>query len=157
MLISNFHIQLRLDVVDACVVHQSACVDFVAVFLVVHRKLHFFLLFVGVGLGEALLVDLGDEGVTFACVGGKLTLELSLLLVHVSLILERVFVQDLVLLLARCQPLLVPLVVLELVQDIIFSVLGAHLAVLHFDLIYLTLLDESLVLVVPDLSFLAGL
>jgi hypothetical protein len=157
MLISNLHLELGLDVVHACFLHQAhARCEFVAV-VVVHCLLHFFPMLVRVGLSQALFVDLRDKRVAFPGVGGKVSFKLSDLLVHLCLVFERVFVQNLVLFFACVHTLLKALIVLKLCHNVCFGIIGAHRAVLYVDFVDLALFNQPLVLVITNRPFLASL
>ena len=73
------------------------------------------------------------------------------------LVLEGVFVEDLVLTLASVEAICEAVVILELLQDGLFRVLGPHGLILYLDLVESALIDQPLILVVPDLTLLTGL
>lgn len=77
--------------------------------------------------------------------------------VHVRLVLQHPLVDHFVLLLLSLQPLLVPAVVLELLNDGVACVLSAYQLILDLDGADLALVDELLVLVVADLPLRTGL
>lgn len=160
MLISNFHLELCLNVIHLLVVHEvDGLCEFVAVvlFSVLHRHRHLFPLFVRVRLCQALFVDLSDKGVTLSRVGAKIPFKLGLFFMHCRFVFERVLVQDLVFFLACGQPLAVTFVVLELFEYVGLGVVGTHGVVLYFDFVDFALANQLLVLVVSDLPLFAGL
>ena len=104
-----------------------------------------------------MLVDLRIEWLALAlCILQILLLDLLLLMLR-RLVLESVLVEHLVLTLARVETISEAVVVFKLFEDGLLSILGADSLVFDLDLIECTLVNQSLILVVADLTLFTSL
>jgi len=104
---------------------------------------------------KALFIDLSHEGICLALLVLQLLAEVDLLLMLCRLILQCVLVEHLVLLLLCVESVLVALVRLKFLHDLGLGVVCPHSQVFHLNLVHLALVDQPLVLVITQHSFLA--
>lgn len=109
------------------------------------------------GVSKALLIDLPFKGVSLILVDLGFGLEHSLFLMHFCLVLQDPLVYDLVLPLLSLKSLRVALVVLQLLHDCSPRIERTHGLIFDLDRAQLALVDQFLVLCVPNFTLLARL
>lgn len=106
---------------------------------------------------KAHLVDFSIEGLLLGLLVLEIGLEVPLLLVHLLLVSESVFVEHFVLLLLRVEAIAEPTIVHYFFSHFVLGVVGSDKLVGNFDFVLTTLLNELLVLAVANHTLFAFL
>ena len=109
------------------------------------------------GFSETLLVDFCHKGIPLPICLFERTFRRFLLLMHRRLVFERVFVQHFVLSFPIFESISIAPIIVKFVHYRSLVVIGSHALIFDVDLIEAALVNQSVVLVIANLTLLTGL